>query len=67
MKIINMVLWKYAVVETTLGDFKVWENGTMERWNDDLVEFAWFDSDKFNAADLDAIRDAGIVWIKHAK
>ena len=68
----NITVQKFAIVHTDLeGSFRVWGDGTMERWTDDETtgqgDYGWFDIDKYNAQNIEDIRIAGLTAIKEAK
>lgn len=56
---------KYAVVDTEDGVFRVFSDGNMDRWTDNeethQSDYRWFDADKYDNAELDAIRHHGLT------
>jgi len=52
-----------ALIDTNIGEFKVYQDGTMERWDAARYEFGSFDVDRFDVADIDLIRETGIALL----
>lgn len=50
-----------ALVDTNIGEFKVYQDGTMERWDVSTGEFRCFDAPRFEAAHLTLIKEAGLA------
>jgi hypothetical protein len=58
-KVMDAMVIKFAIVDTTYGTFRVATNGNLTLWNEDAEDFAWFDADKFEAWELAAVEEAG--------
>lgn len=63
MKIHSVKRIQVAIVDTNIGEFKVYQDGTIYRWDAARIEFCWFNEDKFDAADITLIREAAFALL----
>jgi hypothetical protein len=63
MKINSAKRINCAVVDTNIGEFKVYQDGTKERWDAARGEFSSFDEPKFEADQLAMIQEAGLALL----
>ena len=68
MKIYNAVVVRFADIDTDEGCFRVFNNGSMDRWMDDEEtgqgSYRWFDDGKYDEKDLEAIRQTGLKLLR---
>lgn len=58
MKITNSRVGIYAVIDTDLGEFRVWPAGQIDMWNNDLGDWGYFDEFKYAESDVEKLRNA---------
>ena len=63
MKIHSAMRMLYALVDTSIGEFKIYQDGSITRWDAARFEFGSFDVDRFDVADIDLIREAGLALL----
>ena len=58
MKISNSRVGIYAVIDTDLGEFRVWPAGQIDMWNNETDVWGYFDEFKYSEGDVEALRNA---------
>jgi len=64
MKIHETRTVKYAIVETSVGTFKVHSEYLIERWHESIENYSWFDENHYEPDDIKSIRMAGLDALK---
>ena len=63
MKIYPITVRSFAIVDTEIGCFRVWENGDMELWDNITSAYCWFDITKYHGQVIEDVRMAGLEAI----
>lgn len=53
----KVVVKRYAVVEDGIWEYRVHENGDMERWDDELGWMEYYDEDEVKEAGMKALEE----------
>lgn len=58
MKIISAIEHRFVIVETDIGDFRVWSSLAIDEWKFDIDEWGYFSEFKYSEEVVNAIKDA---------
>ena len=58
MKVHNITEDKVIFIDTDVGNYKIYSNGSMKIWCDDRLMYRWLDPDEYKDKDIIEVRQA---------